>query len=104
MTTKFLEIRDRNTCIPALAISVSANDGGIARRAGFGDHRCIYLVMLATERAAYDPYSSVWGSARTMRAAHQWLDEHFEAVADWQVLDVRVLLGEANEPAIAECV
>lgn len=104
MTTKFLEIRDRNTCIPALAFDISAVDGPVARRAGFGYTHCVYLVMLATERAAYDPYSAVWGDARTMRIAHQWLTDHFAEIETGAVLDVRVLLGEATEPARAECV
>lgn len=103
MTTKFLEIRDSMTCIPALAFDISADDGPIARRAGFGEVGCIYLVALATEKAAYDPYSGVWGHARTMRIAHQWLVEHFHEVNSGAVLDVRVILGETTEAAAAEC-
>lgn len=104
MTTKFLEIRDRGTCIPALAFYISEGDGPIARRAGFGEVGCVYLIALATEKAAYDPYSGVWGGARTMRVAHQWLSEHFAEVSDGQVVDVRVILGEATVPAPSDCV
>lgn len=104
MLTKFFEIRDRNTCIPAMAFYISEADGPIARRAGFGEVGCVYLVALATEKAAYDPYSDVWGYARTMRPAHLYISEHFDTLRDGQVIDVRVLLGEATEPAVAECV
>ncbi len=102
MTIKMFEIRDHATCIPALAFRISGDDGPIARRAGFGDVGCVYLVMLATEKAAYDPYSDVWGNARTMRHAHLYISEHFDDLQDGQVVDVRVILGEATEPAEAE--
>lgn len=114
MRPKFIEIRDRATCIPALAFYINRDDGPIARRAGFGEVGCVYLVALATEKAAYDPYSGVWGSARTMRVVHQWLSDYnedsgekrlnFDAIRDGQVVDARVILGEATEPAVAECV
>ena len=103
MVHKFFEIRDRATCIPALAFSISADDGPIARRAGFGEVGCVYLVMLATEKAAYDPYSGVWGNARTMHVAHNFITEHFDTLRHGQVIDVRVILGEATEAAEAEC-
>lgn len=103
MNAKFLEIRDRGTCIPALAISLSEADGPIARHAGFGSHRCIYLIALATEKASYDPYSRVWSGARTMPIAHQWIEQHYETLTDGQVVDVRVILEEATEPARSDC-
>ncbi len=104
MNSKFFEIRDRATCIPAMAFYISAEDGPIARRAGFGEVGCVYLIALATEKAAYDPYSGVWGSARTMHVAHNFITEHFDTLRHGQVIDVRVILGETAETAVAECV
>jgi hypothetical protein len=72
MTIKLFEIRDKGTCIPAMAIRVSGDDGWLMRRAGFKSPM-IYLVALATERAAYDPYN--WGN-RTMKGAHLFIAEH----------------------------
>ncbi len=103
MNSKFFEIRDRATCIPAMAFYISAEDGPIARRAGFGDVGCVYLIALATEKAAYDPYSDVWGGARTMHVAHNFITDHFDTLRHGQVIDVRVILGETTEPAVAEC-
>lgn len=102
MTTKFIEIRDRATTIPALAFDISKQDDPLAWRAGFGDHPCIYLLMLSSEKAAYDPYSSVWGGARTMPIAHQWLAEHWAEVKSGDVVDVQFILGETSAPKASE--
>ena len=68
MTHKLLEIRDRGTFIPAMAIRVSGEDGYLMRRAGF-QNPMVYLIALATQKCAYDPYH--WpGNTRTMRHAH----------------------------------
>lgn len=90
MTTKLFEIRDAATFIPALAILVSREDGYLMRRAGFGDP-CIYLIKLATEQCAYDPYT--WDN-RTMAVAHDYIEKHWDELRDGQVIDVQFILGE----------
>lgn len=95
LPSKFVEIRDNGTCIPALAIQISGADGWCAQRAGFGDTPCIYLVQLATEYARHDPFR--WNSL-TMRDAHLWLVDHFDDQVDGGVLDVRYVRGQRPEP------
>lgn len=101
MTHKLLEIRDRGTCIPALAIEVSGADGFLARRAGFGQTACIYLIALATQKCAYDPWS--WGN-RTMNTAHQHIERAWHQLNDGDVVDVQFLLGETTAPKVSESV
>ncbi len=96
---KFVEIRDIGTCVPALAIRISGADGYLARRAGFGDTPCIYLIALATQQCRYDPYQ--WGN-RTMNAAHQWLQEHWDEVKSGAVVDVEFIRGETDKPKVSE--
>jgi hypothetical protein len=96
-----LEIRDRNTHVPALAVSIEGADGYVARRAGF-DSRMIYLVMLATQKACYDPYN--WDNPRTMGNAHRYIEEHFDELQDGSVVDVEFILGETPTPKISESV
>lgn len=98
MTNKLLEIRDRATFIPALAIQVSGDDGYLMRRAGFKSPM-VYLVALATERACYDPYN--WGN-RTMSNAHHYIAEHFDELRDGDVIDVEFILGETTAPKCSE--
>lgn len=98
MTTKFVEIRDRGTFVPALAFSIEGADHYLARRAGFGD-RMIYLVVLNGEKATYDPYH--WDN-RTYRVAHHWLSEHWDEIESGAVVDVEFILGERSEPKRSE--
>lgn len=101
MEIKLFEIRDRGTCIPAMAVQVSRDDGPILRRAGYGSP-LVLLTMLAKPETQWDPWA--WSSQRTMGTAHRYIQEHWDELISGQVIDVRVLLGETLEPAPAECV
>lgn len=102
MEVKLFEIRDRGTCVPAMAARVSGEDGPIMRRAGYGDRPSVLLIMLTYPKTQYDPFA--WDNARTMRTAHLFIQDNWDALTSGQVVDVRVILGEAKEPAPAECV
>lgn len=102
MESKFIEIRDAGTFIPALAIWINQNDGYLARRAGFGSKHCVYLIMLATERCAYDPYSWQTSDARTMPVAHEWIEKNWDDVTDGMVVDVEFILGLRDAPKRSE--
>lgn len=102
MQTRLLEIRDRATLIPALAIQVSAADGPIMRRAGFGDVPMVYLLMLATQECQYDSFA--WGPARTMGVAHRYIETAFDDLADGDVVDVEFILGERPTKKAPACV
>lgn len=100
METKLLEIRDSGTFIPAMAIRVSAEDGYLVRRAGFGSPLVI-LIHLETMESEYAPHD--WkGMARTMPAAHQWLEKHWDEAAADSVIDVQFILGETELPKHSE--
>lgn len=101
MENKLFEIRDKATCVPALAVRVSGDDGPVMRRAGFGSPM-VLLTMLAHPMTQWDPYA--WSNPRTMRTAHLFIEEHWNGLVSGQVIDVRVLLEEATDPAAAECV
>ena len=98
MTTKLLEIRDRATFIPALAILVSGEDGYLMRRAGF-ECSMVYLVALATQKCGYDPFA--WGN-RTMNVAHQYIEKEWAMLRDGDVVDVEFVLGETSTPKTSE--
>lgn len=59
----------------------------------------IYLIMLATERCAYDPYD--WGD-RTMTVAHQYIESNFDQLNNGDVVDVEFILGETSVPKRSE--
>jgi len=104
LEAKALEIRDRATCIPGLAIRMLAEPGDVAQewlfhsKAGYPrDGSGIVLMHMDDQRAHSDPYD--WVGSRTMCAAHQYIQEHFDDLKDGEVVDVRVILGEEKVPA-----
>ncbi len=108
MLIKLVELRDRGTCVPALALRMFASDDIQRRffeRCGYpSPHYCqgltaVILMHLGDQRANSDPYG--WDD-RTMAVAHEYLLEHWDEVLDGGVLDVRVLLGETATSAPAE--
>lgn len=109
MDVKTLEIRDRGTFIPALAVRLNAadpRDRYLLARAGFGttahdQARYVLLTNLVRPETQYDPYS--WGAGtRTMREAHIAVEGDWERWTTGDVLDVEFLLGETTEPKVSE--
>lgn len=110
MITKMVEIRDHATCIPAVAIRMVASgsmshsliEHAFLRRCGYPigiNLPSVVLMRLADQRANSDPYD--WDD-RTHRTAHDWIIDHFDDIEDGAVVDVRVILGEAEAPADPE--
>ena len=115
MEHKFLEIRDEATCIAAVAFDcqpvhasqVFAVDHTYLRRCGFhindpgGERRgSVCLITLDTPRCQYDPHK--WGGCRTMTNAHLYIRDHWDSIKNGDVVDVQVILNEAEQPAGAE--
>jgi hypothetical protein len=101
MTTTYLEIRDRGTLIPALAITIAGEDDPIARHAGFGERRLVILINLVRLECQYDPFA--WSATgRTMKIAHLWIEKHLDALEPGAVVDVEYLLDERTTPKPAE--
>jgi hypothetical protein len=101
---KFLEIRDRHTFIPAVAIdcTLSGNsfDDYLLRRAAYDDTRRILLTALAGGRPA-NCDCHAWGD-RTWRVAHDYIAKHWDEIADAAVIDVQFILGECPVPKESE--
>jgi hypothetical protein len=114
MPTKALEIRDRGTFIPALAIDMNPKipdaDGGwqeqryLLRRSGYScdGSPMIMLVPLEGQRGkcSYDPYD--WTGSRTMHVAHLYILRNWEELKDGDVIDVEFILKETPEKKVSE--
>jgi hypothetical protein len=104
MDVKLIEVRDRGTFMPALAMRVTSTgdvaDDWLLRRGGFSlDGASIILIRLTDCEAQYDPYD--WAN-RTMQTAHLYLLEHFEQIESGAVVDVEHILGETPAPKVSE--
>jgi len=96
---KTIEIRDRGTFIPALAVRVDGRGDPLLRRAGFGDLPLVILVHLEGLRVEWDPYA--WDNI-TMRTAHLHLATRWDEVPDGGVVDSEFLRGERPKPRESE--
>jgi hypothetical protein len=99
MLVKALEVRDRATFIPVVAVQMTPSNMEqkyLLRRAGYsGDITCVLLTRLDGGEAHYDPYNWADGS-RTMRAAHLYVTQNFNKLEDGDVIDVEYILGETT--------
>lgn len=106
-----LEIRDRATFIPVIAIGMEPGGHEDAAQAqAYFLARCGYiwtngtpsvmLVYMSGEKlATADPY--FW-SNRTMSNAHIYITEHWSALKDGDVIDVEFILGEKLHKKVSE--
>jgi hypothetical protein len=106
MQTKMLEVRDRMTYIPVLAIKM-VPDNAIhhyyLRRHGYSPTSCIIAVMKIGEVEAHtDPYAWSNGGCRTMTTAHEYIQSHYDELRDGDVVDSEFILGESQEPKTPE--
>lgn len=101
MRAKALEIRDIGTFIATLAVDMNPSGPMVGtqqyllRRVGYPcDGRPNILITRLSgdgSKASNDPH--YWGD-RTMATAHAWIIEHWDDIADGDVIDVQWILGE----------
>src|SRR6266542_5222131 len=113
MITKVLEIRDRNTFIPVLAVDmnpvfkdrhtldISNAQRYLLRRAGYAcdGKPIILLTRLEGGRSTYDPFD--WGDL-SWKVAHNYIRKHWSNLADGDVIDVEFILNESDAPKVSE--
>lgn len=106
METKALEIRDRGTFIPCLAVDMNPQGDEqryLLRRCGYpcdGKPNVIVTRLDGSGTATNDPYA--WGGSRTWANAHNWIIEHWHELKDGDVVCVEFILGERAEPKVSE--
>lgn len=95
---KTVEIRDRGTLIPAFAIKMLPSDEKelfLFKGAGYGwVNPCIMLVALESPWHSARCSEEWINSTRTMPAAHKWIEDYFDEIANGDVIDVEFILGE----------
>lgn len=109
MTAKTIEIRDRATFIPALAVSLdpsNESDKYLLARAGFGTSdmprksHTFLITLTGHPTTVVDPDG--WVNQRTLGTAHRWIIDHFDLIESGQVVDVEYILGESDDPKVSE--
>ena len=112
MDIKLLELRDRATMIPVMAVyllSRSPDEQFLLRRAGYAEDPTsgsddvdpyILLVKLDGCEAHYDPFD--WDNMRTMTQAHLHIIGHWHELRSGDVVDVEFITGETTAPKQSE--
>jgi hypothetical protein len=106
MQVKVFELRDSGTFIPVICIKPTPDNEGqryLLRRDGYScdpQDSVIIMVNAQCHGAAYDPYD--WSDARTKRTAHIYIQQHWHALADGDVIDVEFILKERSQPKVSE--
>lgn len=109
MKAKVLEIRDRGTYLPVLAVKLepsNMHECGLLARAGFGpmpSDQAEYVVLSRINgghgELNCDPYD--WCD-RTLKTAHNYIVRHFDDLKPFETVDVEYILGEKAFPASSE--
>jgi len=124
MEVKLIELRDKGTFIPMLAIKLTTGgvmnpqedkDTFLLRRAGYSREQIVsdiqksvglepYVLFTrldgAGEPCNYDSFN--WRNPRTYGTAHRFLIEHWEEIESGAVVDVEHILGETPVPKESE--
>lgn len=106
MKVKVLELRDIGTFIPLLCVDMNAEEVSqryLLRRCGYpcDNKPNIAITRLAADgdRCSNDPY---YWCDRTRATAHKYIIEHWNELADGDVVDVEWILGERDTPKLSE--
>jgi hypothetical protein len=107
---KLVELRDRATFIPMIAVKLThrgAAEAYLLRAAGFGDTQIdplkdpsvqpyVVLVNLVKDEAHWDAFQ--WSNRRSFTPVHFWLINNWDSFTSGDVLDVEYILKEVAEP------
>lgn len=98
---KIVEIRDRATFIPAMAVKM-VPDGGIEeflfKQIGYRHGNCILLLSLEAPWHSARSSDKWTTGARTMPVAHKWIEDNWNSIVNCQVIDVEFILKEVEKP------
>jgi len=104
MKIKTFEVRDSGTFIPVMAIpmeSDSLKENYLLSHSGFfGAETLITLMKMDGLEAHWNPEK--WEFSRTMRVAHEYIQENYNILQNGQVVDVEFILGETSIPKVSQ--
>lgn len=104
MQAKIIEVRDRATYIPVLAVKLdpsNSHERSMLRGAGFGERPWEYIPVTHLGRGHTQFHPADWGD-RTMTTAHQYIIDNFDELGPYDVVDVENILGETVSPKKSE--
>ena len=111
METKVFEIRDIGTFMVGVATKLDEadpddpddNTGYLLSRYGFkrGMPHPVLLYLPSFKQAELDPIYG-WNDKRTVPTAHKYIEANWAQLKSGDIVDVRFILGETDEPCESE--
>ena len=106
MDVKLIEVCDRGTFVPAMAIRLSSTRDEVGdwllRRAGYSlDGYTVILIRLEDYASHCDVYD--WRDTQTRRTVHSWILEHFDELEHGAVVDVECVVGRLVPKVSERC-
>lgn len=105
MESKLFEIRDRGTCVAALAIRPeikNPHEAFLLGKAGYGRQPEEYILLMDIDGGTGTWSSDAYEWGRTLHQAHLYIQIHWEELQSGDVVDVEFILGETTAPKISE--
>lgn len=109
-----IEIRDKGTTIPAIAVRVDPDafnsvrvERALLSRAGYAeDEAYVFLLDITPPLKVWYSSNQFYGQlySRTYPIVMRYLEDNWNAVDNYSVVDVEFILGETYKPKQAECV
>jgi len=107
MKTKMFEIRDLATTIPVIAIKTQGDTLGEYahfKRSGWGNNSIILIKHNGEVIANYDPFIWIENGTRTLFEAHKYIEQHFDELENFAVIDIEFILGETKTKKESEII
>lgn len=105
MEYKYFEVRDRSTCMIVLAIKTTRNieqEDKFLNRLGYGKDSIILLDLSNSMKANHDPYK--WSDSRTLKNAHLYIEDNFDYLYNFSVIDIEYILGETSSSKTSDII
>ena len=102
---KYLEIRDRGTCVIALAFKFESVGNPKAARmlsaAGYGlssfdQENYVMLMNISGGNCEAHTDSMKWSNYRTMTTAHRYIEDNYDDIDNGDLIDVQIILSETD--------
>ena len=107
MKSKMFEVRDAGTCMTVIAIKTEGEnekERAHFRRGGWGENSIILMKTNGEVVANYDAFEWRNRNNRTLFNAHRYIEENFDNLNNFDVIDVQYILGETESPKQSEII
>lgn len=105
MIVKLFEIRDKGTFIPVMAVLMWSDlkeENYLLDRSGYSANNLLVTVTMLAGGSGQSSCDQFDWRSRTMRFAHDHIQNNFTKLSSGDVIDIKYILGETNTKKLSE--